>query len=99
HFFHHHMCTDHAGTLVDEVLAEATQRGDGGDEADTIQRLLGGIFGDTQVCRHRQLADIVLQQCVDHFGDLAAQAFAVAAGCCCNSASHRLCSTGIEAAC
>ena len=79
-FLHHDMGTCHAGALVDDVLAEATQTRHRAGEADLRDRLLDGILGHAQRVGDGQAAHVVLQQRIQQLRHLAAQAFAVTGG-------------------
>ncbi len=76
--FYHHACDGLACALVENVLPIAAQLGDRPYQTDLVQRLLRRILRDPQDGRDRKLADVMLHECVEHLGDLAAQALAVA---------------------
>ena len=70
--------TDLARALVEDVLTVAAQLRHRTYEAHFRQGLFHGVLGDAQGRGDRQLADVVIDQGVQHLGDLAAQALAVA---------------------
>ncbi len=77
-FLDHHARDGLARALVEDVLTIAAQLGDRTHQADLVQGLFHGVLGDAQCGGDGQLADVMFDQGVDHLGDLAAQALAVA---------------------
>ena len=78
-FFHNGGRGSHAAALIEKVLPIAAQASHRSHQADLVERLLDGVFGDAHFVAEWQLARVVLHERVESRGERAAQAFAVAA--------------------